>query len=274
MPERTPPNAAERTRWNDDQWIATWLQREPVTASAMPMLLDALDLRSGEHMLDIGCGSAAGTIECARVVGARGHVTGVDISDSLVRLGRDRVREANVDNVALVVADAQVDTFPDQPFDVAGSKFGVMFFDDPLAAFGNIGRQLKTDGRLAFVCFQSADRNPWHTAALLLSFAPPAPPLPPGTTRPGPFSLGDAAATTALLEDAGFGTVGHTDVEITVRGPTSFVYDESQLTTFGIPPERRAEAAAAMDAHIAQFAAGDGEYAFPLALRTWTARVT
>jgi SAM-dependent methyltransferase len=270
MPESDEANTAERKHWNDDSWITLWLQREPVTHRAMPRLLDALGLQAGERVLDIGCGGGAGTIECARLVGAGGHVTGIDISDALVRLARERASDACVDNLAFLLADAQTADIPNAPFDVATSKFGVMFFDDPPAAFANIHRHVKPSGRFAFACFQGVERNPWHTAATLLSFAPP-PPLPPGQTRPGPFSLGDAAATTDLLAGAGFTRVAHTDFDVVVRGGKSLVYDESQLASFGVAPERRAEAAAAIESHLAPYSAGSGEYEFPLAMRTWTA---
>jgi hypothetical protein len=97
--------------------------------------------------------------------------------------------------------------------------------------------------------------------------------LPPGQIRPGPFSLGDANTTTALLERAGFTRVAHTDFELVAHGGASLVYDERQITGFGIPPERRAAAIAAMEEHLARYASGDGEYDFPLQMRTWTADV-
>jgi len=271
MPDSDDVNAAERKRWNDDGWVAVWLQRESMTHRAMPMLLDALELQPGEQVLDIGCGGGAGTIECARIVGANGHVTGVDISDALLHVAHGRAADAKVHNITFVEADAQTDPFPGEPFDVATSKFGVMFFDDPVAAFTNIRRHLKSDGRLAFACFQSGGRNPWHAGATLQQFAPHPPPLAPGQIRPGPFSLGDAKTTTALLERAGFTRVAHTDFEVVAHGDASLVYDESQIAGFGIPPARRAEAAAAIEEHLARYASGDGEYDFPLQMRTWTA---
>jgi SAM-dependent methyltransferase len=274
MPDFDEVNAAERKRWNDEDWVAIWLRRESMTHRAMPMLLDALELQPGEQVLDIGCGGGAGTIECARIVGdveGGGHVTGVDISDALLYLAHERAAAAKVHNITFVQADAQTDPFPGEPFDVATSKFGVMFFDDPLAAFTNIRRHVKADGRLAFACFQSGTRNAWHAAATLQQYAPPPAPLRPGQTRPGPFSLGDANATTTLLERAGFTRVAHTDFEVVAHGDASLVYDVGQLAGFGIPPERRAEATAAMDEHLARYATGDGEYAFPLEMRTWTA---
>ena len=133
-------NAEERRRWNDDAWLATWLEREPLTAPVTPMLLDALALQPGERVVDIGSGGGGGTIEFARAVGPAGSVIGVDISDALVRLARARADEAGAGNVVFVVADAQTDELPGGPFDVATSKFGVMFFADPVGAFTNIPR--------------------------------------------------------------------------------------------------------------------------------------
>jgi SAM-dependent methyltransferase len=257
-------NAEERRRWNDDAWVATWLLREPLTAPVTPMLLDALGLQSGERVVDIGSGGGGGAIDYARAVGPAGSVIGVDISEALVRLARTRADEAGAGNVAFVVADAQTDVLPGGPFDVATSKLGVMFFDDPVGAFTNIRAYLRPGGRLVFVCFQSLERNPFHIGATLRPFMVDPPPSGPG--MPGPFSLGDSEATAATLVRSGFADIGRLDVELTVRAGASAVFDPRQLQSAGVAPERFSEAEAAVAAHLARFQVAPDAYDFPLAI--------
>jgi SAM-dependent methyltransferase len=158
-----------------------------------------------------------------------------------------------------------------EPFDLAISQLGVMFFDEPLAAFGAIRAGLRPGGRFVFACWQGVERNPWHTGTALRSFVPP-PRLPaPGKSPVGPFSLGDDEYVRDILGGAGFGDVTCTALEITVRAPASAVADRSLLEFMGVAPERLQEAEVALDGHVARFAVEDGEYEYPLAFRVYEA---
>lgn len=168
--------------------------------------LEALDPKAGERVLDVGCGAGATTVEIARRVGQRGRVCGVDVSPPMLESARERAAFAGLDNIAYVLGDAQ--TYPfERTFDALYSRFGVMFFRDPAAAFAHLGRTLVARGRAAFVCWQGLEHNAWARVLLdaVVGLVPGAE-LPemfkPGV--PGPFSLADGEALAALMKGAGF----------------------------------------------------------------------
>jgi SAM-dependent methyltransferase len=264
-------NEKESKRWNDEQWVAAWPKRERLTEALTPYLLTAASAQPGQRVCDIGCGGGAQTIALAEAVGPTGLVVGYDISAPLVELARERAREAGAANVEFVVTDVQTEGLGPEPFDLAVSQLGVMFFDEPLAAFGAIRAGIRTGGRLVFACWQWVEQNPWHTGTVLRPFVPP-PRLPaPGKSPVGPFSLGDEEYVRDTLGGAGFGPVESHGVEITVRAPASAVVDRSLFEFMGVPPERMDEAESAIDQHLARFAVGDGAYQYPLAFGVYQA---
>ena len=138
-----------------------------------------------------------------------GSALGVDISVAAIERARELAEAQGVGNVTFERADAQVCRFPRERFDLAISRFGTMFFADPVAAFANIGRALHPAGRLVMMVWQAHDRNEWSMAIRrCLGGAAAAAP----SAGPDPFSLADPAAVTGILEDAGFADVTFTDV--------------------------------------------------------------
>ncbi|MGH8833576.1 MAG: class I SAM-dependent methyltransferase [Actinomycetes bacterium] len=133
---------------------------------ARRLALDAAQLQPGERVLDVDCGFGASTLDAAERVAPSGRVVGVDISTAMLEPARQRVAADGVDNVELLHADAQVHRFENESFDVIISRFGVMFFDDPQAAFTNLARALRPGGRLAFVCPQDPLKSEWVAVAL------------------------------------------------------------------------------------------------------------
>ncbi|HVE95012.1 MAG TPA: methyltransferase domain-containing protein [Acidimicrobiales bacterium] len=163
-----------------------------------------LNLQPGERVIDIGCGPGAATITIAGLVGPKGEAVGIDISTEMIKAAEARAKLAGVDNTKFVVADAQTDPLG-TGFDAVFSRFGVMFFPDPAAAFTNIVAALHPGGRLAAMAWGPVGANPWMflptmTAAQVLGADLPLPD--PGA--PGPFSLADDTLVDDLLTRAGF----------------------------------------------------------------------
>jgi SAM-dependent methyltransferase len=165
----------------------------------------AWGVRPRDHVLDIGCGRGQTTREAARMARA-GSALGVDISASAIERAREIARVQGLRNVAFERADAQVHRFPEERFDLAISRFGTMFFDDPVAAFANIGRALRPAGRLVMTVWQASERNEWDVA-IHRSLAGPV-----AAAGPDPFSLADPPTVKGILAAAGFAAVTFTDV--------------------------------------------------------------
>lgn len=266
-------NEVERTRWNDPRWASLWPKRERLTGEVTAYVLEAAALRAGERVLDIGCGGGRTSIAAGAAVGLAGSVVGADLSVPLVGLATSRARDAGALNVRFDAVDMQTEPVPGAPFDVAISQFGVMFFDEPVVAFSNIRAQLSKTGRIAFACWQEAERNPWIIGPAIAEFVPPPPELAPGKSPTGPFALADPVRTTDILEAAGFTDVLRTPYELTVDAPQESVLDDDHLSAVGVPEAIRPAAQAALDAHMHRFALGPALSRFPLAFQTFAARV-
>ena len=233
--------------------------------------MDAAAPAAGERVLDVGCGGGRTSIKAARLVGDGGAVVGADVSAPLLELATRRAGEAGTTNLSFAVVDMQTDTVPGAPFDLALSQFGVMFFDQPETAFANIRTHLKPGGRLAFACWQEAEKNPWFFASALAELLPPPPTPEPGKSVTGPFALADPERTTGILTSAGFTDVRRTTQELSVDTPQDSVVDDAQLTFMGVPPEQIDEIRSAVDAHMQQFVVGPETSRFPLAFQIFQA---
>ena len=264
-------NEVERRRWNDEHWAAAWPKRERLTDSVTAFVLDAAALLPGERVLDVGCGGGRTSLAAARLVGSEGAVVGADLSTPIAALAQRRAADANAENVTFRVVDMQVETVEGGPFDVALSQFGVMFFDEPVAAFENIRAHLRPGGRLVFACWQSMERNPWFFALAIADLLPPPPPPAPGKSLTGPFSLADPEQTAGTLRSAGFADVRQTAHEIAVELPQDSIVDEAQLTVMGVPPDRLAQAQTAVDDYMRRFALSPELSRFPLAFQVFEA---
>jgi SAM-dependent methyltransferase len=185
----------------------------------------AADVGRHDRVLDIGCGTGESTREAGRIAVA-GSVLGVDVSASVLGRARHLTGQAGLRNVSYLQADAQVHRFPPGRHDLCISRFGAMFFTDPVAAFTNIGHALRPGARLVLMVWQSPYRNEWYTMVHEAVGAGE----PERTSDVGgddPFALADPAATTAVLTAAGFADVGVRDVsEPVYYGPhTAAAYD-------------------------------------------------
>jgi SAM-dependent methyltransferase len=205
------PNAEQIEYWNKQagpKWVANVQRMDALIDPLGRAAQEKARPKAGEHVLDVGCGTGQTTLQIATQVGATGAVLGVDISTPMLELARQRISSAKLSNVHFKNADAQTATLPGSHFDLLFSRFGVMFFVDPTAAFTNLARALKPGGRLTFVCWQPLPMNPWvRDPMLAIAKHLPTPPTPPPPGTPGPFAFGDAARTQGILESAGFSGV-------------------------------------------------------------------
>lgn len=159
----------------------------------------------GERVLDIGCGCGTTSLRLGMTVAPDGSVAGVDISGPMLEVARARAQAMNAD-IPFLQSDASTHDF--QPvFDLVFSRFGVMFFSDPVAAFKNIRRAVAPKGRLAFVCWRPFKENDWAVVPFNAAkpFLPEQPPSDPHA--PGPFAFADAERLKKILTDAGFANI-------------------------------------------------------------------
>jgi SAM-dependent methyltransferase len=204
-PPVTDPNREQRESWNGssgERWGAAWEQIDHQLEPIARAVIAFAAARPGERVLDVGCGHGTTALILREQVGPSGAVTGLDLSAPLLAIARDRARRAGAD-IRFVEADAQTWT-PEPGYDLVFSRFGVMFFADPVAAFANLRRTLVPSGRVAFVCWRELATNPWVgvPAAAARDLVPPQPPVDPDA--PGMFGLADAGRTREILSAAGF----------------------------------------------------------------------
>jgi ubiquinone/menaquinone biosynthesis C-methylase UbiE len=170
--------------------------------------LRALEIEHGAKVLDVGCGWGDTAIELARKVGPTGSVLGLDCCDAFLQKGRKDAAQAGLKNVRFVAADVQTYRFEPE-YDFCFSRFGMMFFSNPVAAMRNVRRALKPGGSLMFIVWRALEENPWAAVPkrVMLDFLPP-----PGddaqTCGPGPFSMASTEVVAAQLKAAGFADVG------------------------------------------------------------------
>jgi SAM-dependent methyltransferase len=199
-------NSDQAEAWGGEEgrhWVAYADAYDAMSGPFNDGLLGAAEIAAGEQVLDVGCGCGATTFEAARRA-RDGFALGIDLSGPMLAVASRRARELALTNVSFVCGDAQV--YPLEPgrHDVAISRFGVMFFADPVVAFANIGRSLKAGGRIAFVCWQEMLANEWIALpGMALAAYVPLPDLGEGA-GPGPFSLAEPTRIEAILESAGF----------------------------------------------------------------------
>ena len=190
--------------WNGDsgdRWAANLARLDLMLQDFGDAAVAAADAKAGEHILDIGCGSGTSSFALARCIEPGGHVLGVDISEQLVAIARAEAPAGAP--VEFRLADAATAPLPAGRFDLLFSRFGVMFFDDPVAAFVHMRGALKPRGRLAFVCWRGAAENDWvrlpMSAIRDIVDVPAADP-----EAPGPFAFGDRERLARILAAAGF----------------------------------------------------------------------
>jgi SAM-dependent methyltransferase len=220
MSDTTSVGIAQRAFWNSEatrRWVTEQARIDRLMADVTEAALAAAAPKSGESILDIGCGTGTTTLRLANAVGPSGQVLGVDISEQQLELARQRVVAAGATRVQLVLDDATTHDFAPQSIELGFTRFGVMFFADPIAAFRNIKRGMKQSGRLLLTVFRTGPENPWATASVAAIRHLVPPPAPLGPEEPGQFGWGDPARVRRILNGAGFSDVVLTPLDLSFK---------------------------------------------------------
>lgn len=241
MPDTAATRHARQIEaWNGlmgAQWAASEARTERALAPVLEALLAYAGPSPGQRVVDVGCGAGGTTQRLANTVGPAGEVTGIDVS--AVILNAARARLAGTENARLELADALTWQRTGAPADLLFSRFGVMFFGDPVAAFANLRQSLKPGGRFAFAAWAALADNPWITvplAAAATVVLPPPPPDPdePHGDEPGQFAFGNPARVLRILHDAGFPAVDLRAFDFAMRFPADdLAQTAAGMTTMG-----------------------------------------
>ena len=220
-----PENADMAAFWNGAStraWAEGYDRIDAMFAPVTACLFEAETPREGERVIDIGCGSGTTVLGWAELVGKGGHVLGVDIAEASVAQARARIAAAGLSQAEMALGDLTVMPLPPVAFDLAVSRFGVMFFSDPVASFRNLHSAMAPTGRLTFAVFRHPRENPFATAPIgtvrhLLPDDAIAPYVP---NAPGQFGWADADHVRSILDGAGFRDVMLTPRDLAMRlGP-------------------------------------------------------
>ncbi|MFO1247746.1 MAG: methyltransferase domain-containing protein [Alphaproteobacteria bacterium] len=273
-----PANEDQIKFWNEkagQDWTMLQERMDANLAAIGDAVLAFAAARPGETVLDVGCGTGFTSLALAR---AGAKVTGLDVSKPMLGLARSRAIQAGLD-INFIEADASAYAFKPE-YDLIFSRFGVMFFDDPIGAFANLHKALKPGGRLAFVCWRTAPENLWAFAPLAAAkpLLPEQPP--PDPNAPGPFAFADPQRVLSILTDTGFHDVETRPYDGVMRMGTDIATIAAQ--TLQIGPLSRAVGEAddatkgkiveAVRAAMEKFRTPDGEIAPPTACWLVSAR--
>jgi ubiquinone/menaquinone biosynthesis C-methylase UbiE len=201
-------NAEQITYWNGpagQKWVHRQQMQDIVLGPVSDSLIERARVAAGERVIDIGCGCGSTSIAFAKAVGPRGHVLGVDISAPMLARAREVAPVGTP--VEFALADATVHAFQPAGFDLLASRFGVMFFADPVLSFVNMRKALRPGGRVAFACWRTPRDNPWMILPLMAAYkhVPKLPEL--GPEDPGPFAFANEERVRRILGEAGFSAI-------------------------------------------------------------------
>ena len=266
----TTPNTDQAAHWNDSEashWVTHDREYDIMLRPLGDRMLTAAAIQPGDRVLDVGCGCGNTTITAAQAASPHGTAHGLDLSVPMTDLARQRATELGV-KATFEVGDAQVHPFAPGSVDVAVSRFGIMFFDDPVAAFLNIASALRPGGRLSFVCWQDLVANDWmFVPGAAIAAHVPLPDLgAPGA--PGPFSLAEPTRIEQVLAGAGFGDINIEAIREslllgggpTVEGSVEFMRSTGmgEAVLADAPADAIEPALAAVTAALTRHATSDG----------------
>jgi SAM-dependent methyltransferase len=215
-------NAAQAEYWNAEAgqgWVTYQADMDLLLEGVTARLVAACAPAEGTRVLDIGCGAGGSSLALAESVGPRGRVLGLDISEPLLARAEARRRKRGLDGLRFEVGDAQTYAFAPGGFDLAASRFGMMFFADPAAAFRNIATGIRHGGRLVFAAWAGPEHNPWFSIPqrIIAQQFGPSPEPPPDA--PGPMAFRDAERVLGLMRAAGLASPAAEPVAVDLHHP-------------------------------------------------------
>ena len=244
--EASGENAEQIKYWNG-QAGDHWTQRnDEMDAMLRPLGATAIERAapaSGEQVLDIGCGCGGTTLDMVQDLGATGHVIGVDISEPMLDLATQKIAQLpeTLQGVpSFQLADASSFDFSPATYDLIFSRFGVMFFADPPAAFANMRKALKPGGRVTFLCWGPPDQNDWIMTPFMAARAHLPPTEKPDPRAPGPFAFSDTDYVTDILATAGFTDIGFEATSPVMKMGRGQTLDETAEFFMEVGPVSRA----------------------------------
>lgn len=257
--------------WNSgedvDHWIMHRARYDRMLGPFAAMLLDQASIGPSDRVLDVGCGCGVTTLAAAALATA-GQAVGIDLSEPMLARARADARSAGVRNASFIGGDAQVHQFEPNSFDVTISRFGLMFFTDPVAAFANLREATKRGGRLVFVCWQPMIANQWLLVPGVALAEHAGIPDPAPSHRPGMFALADPDRVRGILADAGWRGINLTSACTSMLVAGGGTIDEivefirtgplGRTLLAGLDPDIEARAVASMRATLATYADVDG----------------
>jgi len=200
-------NADQIAYWNSEngkKWVLHQEGLDTLLSKVKERLLARAAPRKQDSVIDIGCGTGDTTMATAMAIGESGFIRGVDISSLLLNLAKKRAEAVGLQNIEFALADAQTHSFEPEAADLVISRFGVMFFSDPVKAFANIARALKSSGRVVFVSWASLDENPWFSVPRQRAIERLGNPAPSDPDAPGPLAFRDKDFVLGILCAAGY----------------------------------------------------------------------
>ncbi|MFC3616480.1 class I SAM-dependent methyltransferase [Lutimaribacter marinistellae] len=227
-------NQEQAEYWGRSASGAKWLTLEEQLDAALgpvaDLVLNRAALTHGERVLDVGCGTGATTLMAARAVGPFGHVLAADIGEQLAARARDRIAAAGLLNAEIRLCDAQIEEFEPHGREAIISRFGMMFFSDPVAAFSNLAEALAPGGRMVFAAWGPLEGNPWFRIPFIAATTRLG--RPPKTDRnaPGPLAFHDINRVLGLMEAAGLSEAEATTEEVSLT-PVGSTADAAALLT-------------------------------------------
>ena len=216
-------NSAGSDYWNNDagrRWVAEQELIDTLFMSVTAEIFAVAAPRAAERVVDIGCGTGTTAFDLADRVGRHGSVLGIDVSIPMLALARRRAEQRAYTNVAFVEADATTYPFKNASADLVFSRFGVMFFEEPVKAFTNIRAGMTSAGRLAFVCFRPMIECPWFRIPIEAA-KPHLPPLPPvAPDAPGMFTFAKKERLQGILSEAGYREIEIKPADVPINAGT------------------------------------------------------